>query len=154
MRLTAEVSNRLQPRRSCQGLLYAPLEHDLACQSTRVYELEFTGDSDSLTAFIRRVLVDAISQDLRIDSSPAYDGYSFCLEYGMKPGALDLEKEAILSFYAGRRKRDFEVQSLKTTKRLYIFGEKAHEASPTPFVRDIVNPAIHTWKITNANSYA
>ena len=154
MRLTAEVANRLQPRRSCQGLLYAPLELDLVYQSTRFYELEFTGDSDSLTAFIERVLADPLIQDLHVDSAPAYDGYAFCLEYGMKPGALDLEKEAILSFYSGRQNRDFEVQSLKTTKRLYIFGEKAHEASPTPFVRDIVNPAIHTWKITNANSYA
>lgn len=155
MLFKAEVSGRLTAERSCQGLLYAPLQAPLTYRATHYYEFDYTGAVSRLAAFVRKVLLDEVSQTLHVEGHSPFEGYRFCLQYGMKPGVLDLEKEAILAYYRRSDNRDFSIERLHSYKRLYIFGKGGEEASPEPFVRDIVNPAIHVWKIiTNARTCA
>jgi phosphoribosylformylglycinamidine (FGAM) synthase PurS component len=152
--LAIEVSQRLQGRRSCNALLYVPREDAPGFQSTRRYEFEYNGSRDGVERFARRVLLDPVSQEMHFGDQPVYPGYSFILDYGMKPGALDLEKEAVLQFYRETHDSGCSVEGLRITKRLYIFRESGEEPSAASLVRDIVNPAIHSWKITHADSDA
>src|SRR5690606_30662754 len=99
MRFTAEVAQRLQKPRSCQGLLYAPLRGQLLYQKTRRYVFEYQGIEASMRGFVSKVLLDAVSQDLHFEDTPFYNGYRFYLDYGIKTTALDLEKEMILSYH-------------------------------------------------------
>lgn len=148
MQLVAEVSPRLAEPKSCQGLLYEPLSKPQTYRQTQRYLFEFTGDEAFLTEFIRKVLVDDVCQDLSVSGDPVYEGSAFHLDYGMKPGALDHEKETILNYHSEVAEGRFEIESLKIYKRLYIFGDPS-ETSPEPFIKDIVNPAIHTWSVTD-----
>ncbi len=148
MRFTAEVSPRLAQPKSCQGLLYAPLKEPLTYRRTQRHLFEFAGKEAALTEFVRKVLVDEVCQDLHVHGAPIYEGWRFMLDYGMKPGALDLEKETILTYHREVAGDELNIESLKIEKRLYIFGE-THDVSPKPFIKDIVNPAIHTWNVTD-----
>ena len=76
--------------------------------------------------------------------TPAFDKAAFVLEYGMKGAALDLEKEMILTYYRTLDKPAFSLTKLTLRKRIYVFGEGA---DPAQFVRDVVNPAIHTHEV-------
>ena len=67
MPFTAEVSTRRAQPKSCQGLLYAPLDDPLSYLQTQRYVFEYTGSEDALTAFIRKVLVDDVCQDLHLN---------------------------------------------------------------------------------------
>jgi hypothetical protein len=93
------------------------------------------------------VLVDAISQEEHHDGAPLWPNASFILDYGMKGGALDLEKEAILSYYRTLSQPAFTLKKLTLKTRIYVFGKGAE---PSLFVRDIVNPAIHTHEVLKA----
>ena len=42
---------------------------------------------------------------------------------------------------------DLDGDKLTLRKRVYVFGEGA---DPAPFVRDVVNPAIHTHEVLKA----
>ena len=66
---------------------------------------------------------------------------------GMKAGALDLEKEAILQNYRGRQNMGFTLDGLKITQRVYVFGQGDKEALAARFAKDVCNPAIHNWTI-------
>jgi hypothetical protein len=66
----------------------------------------------------------------------------------MKPGALDLEKEAILTYYKGIEEPSFELKELKIRQRIYLFGGKSDDSDR--FVRDICNAAIHKWNVIQA----
>ncbi|MEM1444297.1 MAG: hypothetical protein AAGF67_18260, partial [Verrucomicrobiota bacterium] len=112
---------------------------------TRRYEVEFEGEKEKLEAFIRKTLLDEISQELSEGEAPALSEFAFVLEYGMKPGALDLEKEAILSYYKGIEDPGFELKDLKIRQRLYLFGDS--ETDSERFIRDICNGAIHHWDV-------
>jgi len=100
-----------------------------------------------MEAFVRQVLLDPISQELREGGGSSFDNSSFVLEYGMKGGALDLEKETILGYFRSLQNPGFTLTKLTLRKRVYVFGNEANEA---PFVRDICNPAIHTWEVRRA----
>ena len=151
MPLKAEVINRLQPKKSCDGLLYTPLTEPCTYRSTRCYNMEYKGEHDAAVAFVGTVLVDETIDILKIDTGPALDGYAFFLDYGMKPGALDLEKEAILRYYRDSGPYDFDLQTLTLRQRLYVFnGENQSPPSPDSLIRDAMNPAIHTWKVSHA----
>ena len=65
----------------------------------------------------------------------------------MKGGALDLEKEMILNYFRTLKNPAFNIDKLTLRKRVYVFGEGA---DPAPFVRDVVNPAIHTHEVLKA----
>lgn len=141
-----EIIGRFDRESDCQKLLYAPPPTPLKYRETQCYRVEFDGDPEALEAFVRRVLLDPISQELRNDGGPAFPGSAFVLEYGMKGGALDLEKETILSYYRSLPDAGFDLNKLTLRRRIYVFGDGAN---PEPFVHDVCNPAIHTWDVIN-----
>lgn len=151
--LQAEVIPVFSHAGDANRLLYTPLTRPLTERGTRRYTVEYEGDEAALTAFLAKVLADPVSHELRTGDAPAFNGYSFILDYGMKGGALDLEKETILAHHRGDTGAPFTIHSLRIHQRFYIFD--AAQSTDTPqladrFVRDIVNPAIHTWKVTPA----
>lgn len=145
MRETFEISDRYIEPGSADGLLYEPLAGGATYRATRRYEVEFEGDKKKLEAFVKRVLFDPVSQEFHEGEDPALKEFVFALDYGMKPGALDLEKEAILAYYKGIEKPGFELKELKIRQRVYLFGGKRDDADR--FVRDICNAAIHHWDV-------
>lgn len=145
--LTFEVFSRFQSATDANKLLYTPLPDALTYNHTRFYAVECEGDIEAAREYMRRVLVDPISQRVQEDGSPALSGELFCLSYGIKKGALDLEKEAILANYAGRKGLPFTISSLAITQKIYIFGQGDREALAARFCKDVCNPAIHTWSV-------
>ncbi|MDB6071692.1 MAG: hypothetical protein JWL81_2863 [Verrucomicrobiales bacterium] len=169
MRLPAEVIGRFDHAGDANSLLYTPLSEKLTARHTRRYLVDYTGDEKALTAFLAKVLADPVSHELRTGEAPALDGYSFYLDYGMKAGALDHEKETILALHrstaaaasataagndAGSAPNEsgpaFTITGLKINHRVYLYGPEGTAAHADRFVRDIVNPAIHTWQVTAA----
>lgn len=149
MREIYEISDRFIEAGDANGLLYEPLDGGLTYRRTRRYEIEFEGEKADLEAFVRKTLLDEISQELHVGEAPALGDFSFALEYGMKPGALDLEKEAILSYHRGIASPGFELKELRIRQRLYLFGGEG-DASDR-FVRDVCNAAIHHWNVLPAH---
>lgn len=142
-----EILGQFDHESDCQKLLYAPLPRKLTFRETALYKVDFEGDAAALEAFVRQVLLDPISQQLRDGATPAFGNAAFTLEYGMKAGALDLEKETILNYYRALENPGFTISRLTLRKRIYVFGADADAA---PFVRDICNPAIHAWEVLKA----
>lgn len=142
-----EILGKFDTESDCHKLLYAPHPLPLKYREGRVYKIEFEGEEAALQAFVSRVLIDPISQESRTGGHPAFEKAVFVLEYGMKAAALDLEKEMILNYYRSTANPGFELKKLTLRTRIYVFGEGAEPAS---FVRDIVNPAIHTHEVLKA----
>lgn len=142
-----EILGKFDTESDCHKLLYAPHPLPLKYREGRVYKIEFEGDEAALKAFVDKVLIDSISQEARIGGQPAFEKAAFVLEYGMKGAALDLEKEMILNYYRSIQNPGFEIKKLTLRTRIYVFGEGAE---PAQFVRDIVNPAIHTHEVLKA----
>lgn len=147
MTKTFEILGKFDTVSDCHKLLYAPHPLPLKYREGRVYKIEYTGDEAALDAFVNRVLVDSISQEARVGGQPAFDKASFVLEYGMKGAALDLEKEMILNYHRANPDAAFQITKLTLRTRIYVFGQGAE---PAQFVRDIVNPAIHTHEVLQA----
>lgn len=141
---TLEILGKFDSESDCQKLLYAPLSTPLTYRETQCYRVELDGDAAAAAGFVKRVLVDPISQEMRDDGKSAFPKAAFVLEYGMKGGALDLEKETILGYYRALEAPGFDLKKLTLRKRIYVFGDGA---DPAPFIRDVCNPAIHTWEI-------
>tara|TARA_R110002096_G_scaffold371455_8_gene564868 strand:- start:7845 stop:8306 length:462 start_codon:yes stop_codon:yes gene_type:complete len=140
-----EITGKFEEPADCNALLYAPLSGTLSYRQSRSYEFDFGGPVDRLTEFVRKCLLDEISQDLSTGAEPWSD-FAFVLDYGMKPGALDLEKEAVLNYYRSLEDPGFELESLAIRHRIYVFGEASKQVVQQ-FERDIVNRAIHNWNI-------
>jgi hypothetical protein len=151
--LIVEVVGRFDAPGHCNELLYAPLEGDLTFRRTRWYCFEFDGDREAVKTFVQSTLLDAVSQEAHFGGDAALEGYRFHLDYGMKKGALDLEKESILGYYRELEDTGFELKRLELATRIYVFGE-AESGSRKHFIRDIVNPAIHTYTIGDERSCA
>ena len=139
-----EVTGLFDKESNCHKLLYAPVSHPWTYRESVVYNITFEGDEQALEAFVRRVLVDELSQELRDGDGSAFPAAAFVLEYGMKGGALDLEKEMILNYYRSLPEPGFAIHKLLLRRRVYVSGP---EADPAPFVKDVCNPAIHTWEV-------
>ena len=151
MRLQAEVIGRFDHAGDANALLYAPLGEKLTARHTRRYCIDYEGDEALLHVFLTKVLADPVSHELRTGDAAALTGYSFFLDYGMKAGALDHEKETILAHHHSTAARTgFSISGLKINHRVYLFGEAGAAAHADRFVKDIVNPAIHTWQVTAA----
>ena len=150
--LTVEVVGKFDEAGDCSKLLYAPLAEELTYRRTRRYRFEYTGSREALEAFVRTTLVDEVSQEVSIGEAPALDGFLFHLDYGMKKGVLDLEKESVLNYYREIEPGDFEIAVLELATRVYVFGAGGDGDVSERFVLDIVNPAIHTWSIANERS--
>lgn len=142
MTLEAEVSGLHDHPEDASKLVYTPLREPLTFRRTRRYQLEFDGDTEAVRAFVTRTLVDEVSQQVRFGSAPALAGFACIIDYGFKPGALDLEKEMILSYYRGLPDPGFALRRLTILQRVYLFSAGA-AVDPGRFVRDMVNPAIH-----------
>ena len=149
MRLLAEVIGRFDPARDANALLYTPLAESLTARHTRRYLVDYEGDEAAVIAFLTKVLADPVSHEFRLGPAPALPGYAFYLDYGMKPGALDHEKETILSHHRSTT-ASFTITGLKIQQRVYLFGPPTAATHADRFVKDIVNPAIHTWLVTAA----
>jgi hypothetical protein len=143
---TYEIAGKFETEGNAQSLLYAPPAKPLTFRKTMRYVFDYEGSEPELDAFVTRVLVDPISQDEHHDGAPLWKS-SFILDYGMKGGALDLEKEQILSYYRTLKNPAFTIHKLTLKTRIYVFGEGVESAQ---FVRDIVNPAIHTHEVLQA----
>ncbi len=152
MLFKAEVLGRYDHAADANKLLYAPLAQALTYRESRRYTIEATGDEAACTTFLQRVLSDATSHELHVGEAPVLGGYSFYLDYGMKPGALDLEKEMILTYFRGLEKPAFQLVTFKIERRVYLFGAAAAEVSALSerFVKDIVNPAVHHCSVAAA----
>ena len=144
MQQTFEITGKFDSESSCNKLLYAPLAQPLTYREQQCYRIDYEGDAAALTAFVQRVLLDPISQDLHSGGALLWPQAAFVLEYGMKNAALDLEKETILGYYRTLAEPGFSITRLTLRKRIYVFGQGA---DPAPFVRDVVNPAIHTHEL-------
>lgn len=145
--LTFEVFSRFQSATDANKLLYTPIADELTYNHTRLYTAECEGDIEAARAYLRSVLVEPISQKVQEDGTPALDGELFCISYGIKKGALDLEKEAILTNYRGRKGLPFTLEALTITQKVYIFGHGDKAALSARFCNDVCNPAIHTWSV-------
>ena len=65
----------------------------------------------------------------------------------MKPGALDLEKETIISSQKGDDNSNFNLMKLELLQRVYVFSSS--EVSSDPFVRDVCNPCT-LWSVIDS----
>jgi hypothetical protein len=149
MTLEAEVTGKFDHAGDANALVYSPLPSPHTYHATRRYALEIEGDVAAARAFVEHTLVEEVSQHVHFGSDPAIRRYSFILDYGFKPGALDLERETILSYYRGLADPGFRLNKLTITQRLYITATAA-PVPPERFVRDIVNPAIHRHTVIRA----
>ncbi len=149
-----EIIDRFLEAGECNAILYAPVADGMTFRETRRYTFTIASGGEALDAFVRATLLDAISQDLHGGGKPALCGFAFLLDYGMKPGALDLEKEAILAYYRNLEAPKFQLTNLKIERRLYLFAESGNSADSSVFIRDICNPAIHIWNVTDARDCA
>ena len=147
MTLTLEVFSRFQSATDANKLLYTPIADQLTYNHTRLYTVECEGDTAAARDDLRRVLVDEISQQVKDDGTHALSGELFCISYGIKKGALDLEKEAILANYRGRKGLPFTITALTITQKVYVFVQGDKDALAARFCRDVCNPAIHTWSV-------
>ena len=145
--LTLEVFSRFQSATDANKLLYTPIADKLTYNHTRLYTIECEGDVEAARDYMRRVLVDPISQKVEEGGAPALSGELFCISYGIKKGALDLEKEAILTNYRGRSGMPFTITGLTITQNIYVFGAGDKAALAARFCNDVCNPAIHTWSV-------
>lgn len=151
--LHAEVTGRFDHAGDANALVYSPLASPHTYHATRRYELELGENTPEGIAaargFVEQTLVEEVSQQAHFGEDPALAGYAFILDYGFKPGALDLERETILNYYRSLSDPGFTLKKLSITQRLYVFAERS-PAPPEKFVRDIVNPAIHRHQVIAA----
>ena len=147
MTLHFEVISRFQDAANADNLLYTPLNAGLLFRRSRVYTVEVGGDVDKAREYLLSILVDHIAQEVSEQETPMLDGALFILDYGMKAGALDLEKEAIIQNYQGRPDMPFSIDKLKITQRVYVFGEGDKTALSARCAKDVCNPAIHNWTL-------
>ncbi len=145
--LTFEVFSRFQSATDANKLLYTPLAERLTYHHTRLYTVACDGDEEAAREYMRRVVADPISQRVEEGGSPALTGELFRISYGIKKGALDLEKEAILANYNGRKGLPFTISALTITQNIYVFGRGDKESLAARFCNDVCNPAIHTWSV-------
>lgn len=147
MNYECEVIRKGQHASEADALLYTPMKAGLTMKHSRCYRFDFEGDEEALRSFARAVLVDEVSQEISDGSDPVVKNALFHLDYSMKPGALDLEKEAIMNYYRGRSGDAFVLTQLHICQRIYIFGEGDATAISARFVKDIVNPAVHKHQL-------
>ena len=150
MMIECEVIRKNQHASDADALLYTPMKAGLTAKHSRTYRFDFEGDADALRAFAREVLVDEVSQEISEGAEPIITVALFYLDYSMKPGALDLEKEAIMNYYRGRSGDAFTLKQLHISQRVYIFGSGDASALSARFVKDIVNPAVHKHQLSFA----
>jgi hypothetical protein len=149
MTIHAEVIGLYDHAGDANTLVYTPLPSAHTYHATRCYTLDITGDEAAARAFVEKVLVESVTQKAHFGPTPALAAQTpapvFILDYGFKPGALDLEKETILRYFREAKNLGFTLEKLSITQRLYIYASSKQYVDQ--FVKDIVNPAIHRHQI-------
>ena len=148
MRVLYEIAGKFEEAAPCDGLVNSQIDPGVTYRRSRVYEFTFDGDPVGVDRFVRHCLFDEIGQELAQDRS-LWSGETLLLDVGMKPGALDLEKEAILACLRGRPESGFRLDKFRLSHRFYFFGSVS-EAVERRLVRDLVNPAIHTHSLVRS----
>ena len=146
MNAIAEIENRFDTGGHCNDLLYTPISEDVGCRIHRVYEFAYEGDAEAWRAFVVKVLADPVRDLVHDDGKPAVTDYKFYIDYGLKPGCLDLEKEYLLRFYRELETPGFTLTDLRIVHRVYVLGD----LDPDRLVKDLINPVIHTWNVHHA----
>ncbi|NKB23458.1 MAG: hypothetical protein GKR87_03580 [Kiritimatiellae bacterium] len=153
MQYSIEIRNRFIQKQKTNTLLYTPLKSRGAYEQTRRYTINYSGNKKALKNFVREVLVDEVSEVVSSSLSPAMQNFQFYIDVSLKPGTLNLEKEYILNYYQQLQAPDFELQECTIAQRTYIKSEsESGDLLPEPFIRDMVNPVIHTWNIQYGTS--
>lgn len=147
MRETYEISDRYIEPGDANGLLYEPIGDGVTFRQTRRYEFKIKGDEDALARFVKSTLFDDVSQELHQGKDAALEEFVFALDYGMKPGALDLEKEAVVAHFDEMDDPGFKLKNLEIRQRIYVFGESLDAKLSERFIKDICNRAIHNWNV-------
>lgn len=145
MQSVFELVNRHQPWRDARGLRYAPDSDGCQYRLTRQYRIAFDGDPDAVRAFVREVLQDEVSDSLCENQAAALEPYRYIVDITLRPGCLDLEKEAVRRAIQDRNDSAWSLQELDVAHRVYLRGEQTIDADS--YVRDMVNPVIHTWRL-------
>ncbi len=148
MRVVYEIAGKYEKPEPCDGLVNSQIDPGVTYRRSRLYDFTFEGDAERLDAFVRHSLFDEIGQQLRQDA-PLIEGQNLTLEVGMKPGALDLEKEAIVAVYRGLPDAGFVLSRFRLSQRFCFFGPVT-ETVERRLVRDLVNPAIHTHTLVRS----
>jgi len=148
MNVEIEIVNRYAREKSCNELLYAPVDSDLRARETRGYRIDFSGEISALRTFAHDVLADAVSEEIHEGESSALEGARFYIDVALRADCLDLEKEYILKFYRELEDPGFTIENLTVFHRYYLFGDDPAIGAER-FVRDICNPVIHTWKVVS-----
>ncbi len=151
MPLKIEIIPRFAEAAEADKLLYVPRHSGAVCHHTKVYHCHVEGNQEAFQTWIRRVILDETSQDMIVGPQAARPG-AVVLEYGMKPGALDHEREMILDEYRceGAADLGFSLNDLKVRTRLYFESAGGEAVDVSPFVRDLVNPAVHAHEVIEA----
>lgn len=153
MQLKIEIEDQFDRRESGAALLYAPSNDGVTFRRTRLYVLDVDGDSAVAQSWMERVVLDQVSQTLHVlgdeSNSAALGDADVLLEYGMKPGALDHEREILLDEFAKEHAEDlgFTLNDVRVRTRIYLFAKSGEEIDTAPYVRDVVNPAVHSHEL-------
>lgn len=144
---TFEISGRFGGAGDADHLLYTPTGRGWTFRRSRGYRLETAGPREAVEQFVRELLLDPVSQELHGDGDSPWDGWQVRLDIGMKANVLDHEREAIRGCHARMPEPGFDLEALQIIHHHYLFGDGVDAA---PFVRDLVNPAIHFHEIIHA----
>ena len=153
MTLHFEVISRFQAAANADALLYTPLNAGLTFRRSRVYTVEINGDEQKAREYLLSVLVDPISQECTEQNAPILEGALFTIDYGMKAGALDLEKEAILQNYRGRRNMGFTLDGLKITSACTSSARETRKPWRRALPRTSATPPFTTGPSPNPFSF-
>ncbi|QQL44129.1 hypothetical protein [Sulfuriroseicoccus oceanibius] len=150
MQLKIEIEDQFDRRESGAALLYAPSNDGVTFRRTRLYVLEVGGDTAAATTWMERVVLDQVSQKLHVLEADgvALSDADVVLEYGMKPGALDHEREILLDEFAKEHAEElgFQITDVRVRSRIYLYA-KDGDVDTAPYVRDVVNPAVHSHEL-------
>jgi hypothetical protein len=145
MRAIYEIAGKFEEPVPCETLVNGWVDPAVTVRRSRVYEFAYSGDGEALGGFVRHCLFDPISQVLGRDEG-LWPEAGFVLDVAMKPGALDLEKEAILDVQRRWPEAGFRIESLRLHHRYAAFGPVTAEVIRR-MERDLVNPAIQTRRV-------
>lgn len=150
---TYEIHSKEAKKESASDLLYVPNSEEHTFLQSRVYHLSYEGAVEEADALVSRTLLDKVTQSLHVGETPTYNDHSLYIDYGMKKTALDLEKEAIMANWKEMAPKSFTAVDLTIRTRIYLYqsdSKNGNNLDVDQFLKDIVNPAIHSWEVNHA----
>lgn len=146
-----EVAERFSPREPAGDVLYSGNGVEGDVETTRLYRLATGAPRSVLEDFVRKVLVDGISQHWELrreeEDGSLREDYRHRLDVGLKPGVLDLERQYLLDFLATSPDPRLTLEGLAILKRHYLYASNGSGRLLEVARRDLVNPVIHRWRV-------